>query len=160
LPRRWRIDREALERSYLSLAAAAHPDRVATGTSADKRAAMEESAALNEGYRVLRDAVARAEYLCRLGGIDLDSSDRDRGAPAMDPAFLMEMIERREAVAEARTAGATALARLRDAVEVELDDALDAAVAALDADEVPKGARALVRRRYLQRLADEIDGES
>jgi len=79
------------------------------------------------------------------------------GAPAMSQAFLVEMIERREAVAEARAAGPAALDALRDGVEAELDDALDRAVEALAQERTLDAARALVERRYLQRLLDELD---
>ena len=158
LPRRHAIDRDALESEYLRRAAQSHPDKFVGRSSAEQRAAMESSAAINEGYRVLRDPVQRAEYLCKLAGIDLDSSDATGGAPHMDQAFLIEMIERRETVESARADGAGALEALRAEVEGEADDILDDAVEALDDDDAYGAARLLVRRRYLQRLLDEIDG--
>jgi molecular chaperone HscB len=160
LTRAWSVDRDALEAAYLERAAKAHPDRFVGAPSADRRAAMELSAAINEGYRVLRDPVRRAEYLCLLAGVDLDSSDPRGGAPHMGQEFLIEMIERRETVADARAAGAAARDELRAAVEGEADDALDEAVAALDAGGIESAARCLVKRRYLQRLLDEIDADA
>lgn len=160
MPRDYALDRERLERAYLERAQESHPDRFVGGSSAEQRAAMERSAALNEGYRVLRDPVRRAEYLCRLAGIDVDSSEPTGGAPAMSQAFLMEMIERREAIEHAQQQGPAALDALRDGVEGELDDALDRAVAALEQGSTRLAAEALVERRYLQRLLDEIDGEA
>lgn len=159
LPRRYAIDRDALEAEYLRRAAATHPDRFVGRSSSERRVAMESSSAINEGYRVLRDPVQRAEYLCKLAGIDLDSSDPSGGAPQMDQAFLMEMIERRETVEAARAQGASALESLRARVDAEADDTLDDAIDALDDGETDKAARLLVKRRYLQRLIDEIDGE-
>lgn len=153
------LDLAALERNYLALAQRHHPDRVAAGTVTERRAAMETSGAINEGYRVLRDAVRRAEYLCRLGGVDLDSSDPEHGAPTMPQAFLIEMIERREGLAEARAGGTAATDALRDRVSSEQDHALERAVAALRRGTTREAAIALVERRYLQRLIDEIDGE-
>jgi molecular chaperone HscB len=159
LPRAWRIDRDALESAYLQRAAAVHPDRFAGAAVGEQRVAMEQSSALNEGYRVLRDPARRAEYLCLLGGIDLDRSDGPSAAPHMNQAFLLEMIERREAVDEARAAGAAKLDALRDAVEREADELLDAAVDALEIGDVSRAARELVARRYLARLIAEIEGE-
>jgi molecular chaperone HscB len=159
VPRRFLLDRDVLERAYLERAQAVHPDRFVGGSAGQQRAAMESSAALNAGYRVLRDPVLRAEYLCKLEGIDVDSSDPQVGAPAMGQAFLMEMIERREAVEDARERGLDAVEALRGSVEHELQAALDMAVRALDADDARDAARALVKRRYLQRLLDEIDGD-
>ena len=54
---------------------------------------------------MLRDGVRRAEYLVKLGGVDLDSSDPQSGAPHLTQAFLIEMIERRERLDEVRGAG-------------------------------------------------------
>jgi molecular chaperone HscB len=159
LPRRFGLERDAIEQAYLERAQKVHPDRFASGSSAEQRAAMEASAALNEAHRVIRDPVRRAEYLCKLAGIDVDSSDPRQGAPAMSQAFLVEMIERREALEDARGQGRAALDALRGSVEDELDDALDVAVRALDADDPQDAARALVKRRYLQRLLDELDAE-
>lgn len=157
LPRRHGLDREAIEQAYLQRAPKVHPDRFVGAPPGQRRAAMEHSAALNEGYRVIRDPVRRAEYLCKLAGIDVDSSDPQAGAPAMDQAFLVEMIERREQVDEAQQAGTAALEQLRARVEDEREDAFDAAVEALEAERIPEAARSLVVRRYLQRLVDEID---
>lgn len=157
LPRRYGIDRDALEDAYLQRARKVHPDRFVGAPSGQRRAAMESSAALNEGYQIIRDPVRRAEYLCKLSGIDVDSSDPKAGAPQMDQAFLMEMIERREELTSARQAGAEALEQLRARVDGELEDVLDDAIEALEAQRIPEAARALVVRRYLQRLIDEID---
>lgn len=153
----YELDVAALERSYLSLQQQHHPDHATVG---ERRAAMERSGAINEAYRVLRDPVRRAEYLCRLGGIDLDVSDPERGAPAMPQAFLVDMIERRDALADTRRRGPAAVDALREQVEREQDGALDRAVQALRGGAVREAAVALVERRYLQRLIDELDHEA
>lgn len=151
LDRRWRIDRDALEDRYLERSRLVHPDRHAGADSATRRAALEHSSALNEAYRVLRDPVLRAEYLVRLAGIDLDSSDRQGGAPHPSQDFLIEMIERRERLGEAD------LDELRDEVESELEQVFARALAALDSGTVREAAAELVHRRYLQRFLDEVD---
>ncbi|MFV8754754.1 Fe-S protein assembly co-chaperone HscB [Nannocystaceae bacterium ST9] len=154
------LDREQLERAYLERASAAHPDRVVGASSEIRRAAMEDSAAINVAYRVLRDPVARAEYLVALAGIDLDSNDRQTGAPHPEQAFLIEMIERRDQLDELDQADESARGRLREGVEAEIDEVFDAALAALAAGETPRAALALVHRRYLQRFLDEIDART
>lgn len=157
LPRSFEIESDVLEARYLALAEEVHPDRFVGGTLAEQRAARERSARVNEAYRVLREPVRRAEALVKLGGLDLDSSDRERGAPAMGQAFLVEMIERRETVAEARALGWAALEDVRARTEAELGEHLDRAVRALANGDVAAAARVLVARRYLQRIVDEID---
>ncbi|MGH1347131.1 MAG: Fe-S protein assembly co-chaperone HscB [Nannocystales bacterium] len=157
LPRQHALDRDTLETEYLARAANAHPDKVNQDDSSAKRTAMEASAAINEAYRTLRDPAKRAEYLVKLGGRDLDSSDPEVGAPKMPQAFLIEMIEHRERVAEARSAGADALDDLREDIDGQLGDALAAAVTAIADGDTDAASRHLVVRRYLQRLIDEID---
>jgi molecular chaperone HscB len=152
LERAWSLDREALEDAYLSRSKLSHPDRFVGADSGTRRAAVEHSSAINEAYRVLRDPVRRAEYLVKLGGIDLDSSDPKTGAPHPQQSFLIEMIERRE-----QLAGGGDLDELRDDVEEELDEVFDGALAKLEAGELAAAAAALVHRRYLQRFLDEID---
>jgi molecular chaperone HscB len=157
LPRRHALDREDLESRYLALASRVHPDKFVGAADADRRRVMEASAAVNEAYRTLRDPVRRAEYLCRIGGIDLDSSDPEHGAPHMSQSFLVEMIERREAVDARRAEGLLALGEYRDRIEDEIDATLGRAVEHLAESRVREAAQALVERRYLQRLIDEID---
>lgn len=153
LERGWALDRDALEANYLERSRVVHPDRHAGADSATRRAALEHSAALNEAYRVLRDKILRAEYLVRLGGVDLDSSDPQAGAPHPSQAFLIEMIDRRERLDEA----GSDLDALYDEVEAELDEVFDGAITALDQHDIQAAAAALVHRRYLQRFLDEID---
>jgi molecular chaperone HscB len=165
---RWQLDRNELEDRYLEGSRRVHPDRHANADAATRRSALEHSAALNEAYAVLRDAVRRAEYLVKLGGIDLDSSDPASGAPHPEQSFLIEMIERREQLEQIIEGGAKnreeALAELHDEVERELEAVFDRAIASLELDhgrgEVRAAAAALVHRRYLQRFLDEIDAAS
>lgn len=157
LERGFTIDRDALERAYLERSRRYHPDRHVGADSATRRAAVEHSSALNQGYRSLRDPVERAEYLVKLGGLDLDSSDAQTGAPHPEQSFLIEMIDRRERLEELREAGEDALDQLRDEVEAELDAVFDRAVAALAGADMRAAAAALVHRRYLQRFISEID---
>lgn len=156
LERVWTIDRDALERRYLERSRRHHPDRFVGADSATRRAAVEHSAAINTGYRTLRDPVARAEYLVKLGGIDLDSSDPQTGAPHPERALLIEMIERRERLDELGEAGRDTV---RDEVEAEIDEVFDRALAALERGDVRSAAAALVHRRYLDRFLSEIDHE-
>ena len=153
LPRQFQLDRDALESSYLDLSRQVHPDRFVGGSTAEQREAMERSAALNGAYQVLRDPVRRAEYLLSLRGVDLDAHD---GAPTMDQAFLMEMIERRERLESSR-GDPDALDRYLGEIEEETGAAFDDGIACLEAGDTAGAARNFVARRYLQRLFDEVE---
>jgi molecular chaperone HscB len=156
----WRLDRNLLEDRYLEGSRRVHPDRHANADAATRRAALEHSSALNHGYAVLRDGVRRAEYLVKLGGIDLDSSDPATGAPHPEQSFLIEMIERRERLEQVTAAGEDALSELREEVEAELEAIFDRAIEALERGEMRAAAAALVHRRYLDRFLHEIEATS
>lgn len=150
LPRRWQVDRNALERSYLERSQKVHPDGFVGQSSATQRAAVEASSRLNAAYRVLRDPIARAEYLVKLGGIDLDSSDPVTGSPQPSQEFLIRMIELRERLGEEDGAA------IHDEIEARAEQAVDEAIAALDRGDIKVAARELVARRYYQRFLDEV----
>lgn len=157
LPRRHAVSRDAVEDAYVARARAWHPDRFVTDDRQARARALSWASAVNEAYRVVRDPVRRAEYLVRLAGIDLDSSEPVGGAPSPGQTFLVDMIERREALVQVRARGATAMQDHRADVEHEAEEALYAAVAALEAGDRDAAARRLVQRRYLARLLEEID---
>lgn len=152
LPARFDIDKDALERAWRDVAARVHPDRYATASPAERRVAMQWSARANEAYRQLRDPLLRARYLCEQAGVDLQTESNT----AMDPAFLMQQMEWREMLDEARQdpAKAAALdAELRDArdgMRRTLADLLD-----VHGDAVQAGQK--VREwMFIERLAQEL----
>ncbi len=67
---------------------AVHPDRFATRSAAEKRVAMQWSSQANEAYRILKDPMSRARYLCELAGVDLQVETNT----AMSPAFLFRQM--------------------------------------------------------------------
>ncbi len=157
MPRSYALDRDALEDRYLDLSREVHPDRFAGGTARQQRLAVERSSFVNRAYRTLRDPVQRAEYLIKLGGIDLDRSDPAGGAPDPGQGFLIEMIELRESLEEAAKAGSGALGELRITTEDRQEQVLDAGIDALEGDDISVAAGHLVIYRYLQRFLDEVD---
>jgi molecular chaperone HscB len=150
LSRRWQVDRATLERNYLERSREAHPDNFVGQGAAAQRTALELSSRLNSAYRVLRDPISRAEYLVKLGGVDLDSSDPIHGSPQPTQQFLIQMIELRERLAEDDTEV------IRDEIEARAEQAFDEAIAALGRADIPGAARLLVARRYYQRFLDEV----
>jgi molecular chaperone HscB len=97
LPRRFAVDPVAVEGEYLARSRAVHPDFHQLGSSAEQRASLELSAALNEAYRTLKDPVRRAEYLLTLHGGPTAQQEKD-----LDQAFLMDMLDLRERIEQAR----------------------------------------------------------
>lgn len=73
LPARFDLDPQALESAWRTVAAQVHPDRYATASPAERRVAMQWAARANEAYRLLRDPLLRARYLCEQAGVDLQT---------------------------------------------------------------------------------------
>lgn len=155
LPRAFAIDEAKLDQAWHELQARVHPDRHAHLSDAEKRASMQWATRVNEGYRTLRKPLPRAQYLLELAGVDAGLETNT----AMSPAFLMEQMEWREAVEEARQAGdVDALeslhVRLRThakEVMVGLGEDLD------DKADFDAAADTVRRLMFIEKLQHEID---
>ncbi len=151
LPRRFALDVAELDAHRRTLQAQVHPDRFAAQGAAAQRVAMQWSVRVNEAYRRLRDPLQRAAYLCELAGVPVGLHDNT----AMPPAFLMQQMQWREALAEADSATAvqalddevaTAQRQMLDALARQIDDEGDLAAAA-------QSVRALM---FVARFRDEV----
>ncbi len=155
LPRRYRLDEAALEAAYHDLHGKVHPDRHAHLPDADRRRALQWATHVNEAFTTLRKPLARAHYLLGLSGVDAGIHTNT----AMSPEFLMEQMEWREAVEEARAGGDLGELeqlhlRLRQharelfaALEAEFDERGDLTVA----------AETTRRLMFIEKLQHEID---
>lgn len=100
LDRRYAVDLARLEKAHRDLSRALHPDRYAAAPPSEKKAALSKAVSVNEAFRVVRDPIRRAEALLALAGVAVG----DANEPKASPAFLMEVLERREALADAKAA--------------------------------------------------------
>ena len=98
LPVDFKIDTSTLTERYRELQKNVHPDRYANSSDRDRRLAVQQAALINEALNTLKSPLKRARYLLQLNGIDFD----DEKETTMDPEFLMEQMEFREAVADIR----------------------------------------------------------
>jgi molecular chaperone HscB len=145
------LDAERLERSYRELQASVHPDRFAHAADADRRASMEMTTRVNEAYRTLRSPLRRAVYLLELNGVDAGLQTNT----AMPADFLMEQMELREKLAEARDPGA--LGRLEKELSA-LKGNLEARIAErMDGHRDWRGAADLVRKlMFHEKLGEDL----
>ena len=153
--RRFALDRDALERRYRDLQRALHPDRHVDKAPSERRVSLERAIEVNEAYRVLKNDLSRAEALLRLAGVDT----RHEGTRG-DPSFLMEMMELREELGDARAnRDSTKLARLRARVDAMRAKGFERLRAGLDSGSSNPAALLpeLEQIRYYQRFLDEVD---
>ena len=155
LPVRFAIDVEALERAYRELQSRVHPDRYAHLADAEKRLSMQWATRVNEAFQTLKKPLPRARYLLELQGHDVAHESNT----AMSPAFLMDQMEWREAVEEARAgANVDELEALRHRLMAHSDEVLAETAQALDEDGDHKAAADAVRRlMFLDKLRHDIE---
>lgn len=154
LPPTFALDAPTLSARYRHLQAAVHPDRFVNATDADKRAAMTRTVDINEAYTTLKDPVRRAMHLLSLVGVD----GLDEKNTTMPADFLMEQIEWREALADARLKEDEE--RLQE-MSVELASTLaslgDTFDAAYRGEHFPVATTLARKMRFMQKLGDEVE---
>jgi len=151
VPRRFRLDRAALDARWKQLQRLAHPDRFAHQGAAAQRIAMQWSVRINEAYQRLRDPLRRAAYWCELQGVPIEAESNT----AMPADFLLQQMQWREALDEARTP--EDVEALLQAVEAERRKRLDALADAIDVRADAQAAVAQVRAlMFIERFADTL----
>jgi len=146
------VDLAALERAFFERSKALHPDRVASAPAAERVAALSRSRALNDAYQLIKKPVSRAEYLLERAGVAIGDNER------LEPTFLMEILELREELAEARAAGNVALVeKLQRAMQARRTEALAALPALFAAADLPAIKERLILLRYVNRYLEECD---
>jgi len=76
LPRKLNLDIAVLEREFYELSRKLHPDLNARADKREQEWSLEQSSLLNDGYRTLKDAIKRTEYLLRLEGVELEEQSK------------------------------------------------------------------------------------
>jgi len=158
LPPSFELDRRVLEGRFRELQKQLHPDRHASAPASHRRMNLAKAVEVNEAYRALRSEIPRAEALLAALGHEAPAG----GSEPADPEFLMEVMELREALGEAKAAKdmdavavlSARVAKLQTGTRGELASAFARVATAADAvDE----ARALIARmRYFKRFLDEV----
>lgn len=182
LPQKLRIDPAELEQRFHRLSWKLHPDNF-VGTSESERAlSLERSSQLNDAYRMLRDPIARVEYLLAREGVRKEGRTRQQAPPEL----LEEVFELNEGLDELRamrasdTAGAQFAAlrgtleraekhfqELLAEVDAQLDGLFDEWDSGLDANAddaarkklMSRMNEALNRRSYIRNLVQNVSTE-
>lgn len=153
LPVRFEVDLVALDSAYREVQGRVHPDRFVNASDTEKRVAMQWATRANEAYQTLRHPQKRAQYLCELNGVDLQTESNT----AMPPAFLMQQMEWREALEDARAArDEDALGQLDDQVRAERREMLAQVGRELDAANYAQAAQHVRCLMFLDKFSDEV----
>ena len=179
LPRKLGIGMNDLEQEFLQQSWKLHPDNFVNASESEKETSLQRSSKLNDAHRVLRDPVARVEYLLEIEDMRKEGEHKQQAAPEL----LEEVFELNESLDElrdAKSAGAdvTALrSKLKAAqqnfqtklseVDAELQTAAKQWDAAQDANAADADKKAIMqrlnellnRRSYIRNLVDGVEKE-
>jgi molecular chaperone HscB len=141
-----------IEAAYFARSKQWHPDNFAAAAAAIRIVALSNSRALNDAYKTLKKSTTRAEALLALSGVVIGDHER------LEPAFLMEILEQREALAEARSAGQLDAVTAMQKDMIERRTAMVALLApAFAGGDLVQAKRHLIVLRYLDRYLEECD---
>ena len=152
MDRRFALDPAALDARWRALQTEVHPDKFAAQGAAAQRVAMQWAVRVNEAHQRLKDPLKRAAYLCELNGAAIEAENNT----SMPKRFLMQQMEWREALDDARTLVAV------EALHAELNqhrrDALAQLEQTLDTAHNHAAAAQQVRAlMFSERFAHDID---
>jgi len=150
-PRLLVLSEKDLGQRYRQLSWEWHPDR---RPREEQAAAMQQTALLNEAYRILRDPFSRAQHLLELEGM---------GIPTTPPqAMLMEIFEVQELIEDADTPQS-----VLEQLLIEWQQRFDVLRATLEQtfilwDQGDQGAlvqlqQLLVQRKYLASIVEKVE---
>ncbi|AKU20206.1 Fe-S protein assembly co-chaperone HscB [Massilia sp. MB5] len=153
LPQQFAVDGAALDAAYREVQSRVHPDKFVNASDAEKRVAMQWATRANEAYQTLKNPQKRAQYLCELNGVDLKVESNT----SMPMAFLMQQMEWREELAEARAAKDADLldkldGQLRGARKLQLLE-IETQIGGGDFHGAAQGVRALM---FLEKFGEEV----
>lgn len=145
-------DRAAIDARWKELQREAHPDKFAAQGAAAQRLAMQWSVRINEAYQRLKDPLKRAAYLCELKGAPVNAENNT----AMPPAFLMQQMEWREALDEARSAAG--LESLAAQVAAARQETLQTCGQLLDQQQdYPQAVQRVRALMFIERFAGDVE---
>src|SRR5262249_13461287 len=154
-----------LQRRFYELSRKLHPDLFTRKSEQERQNSLEASSVLNDGYRMLRDPVKRAEYVLRGHGFDI-GEQRSKDVP---PELLEEVFELNMALEEIRGGDDSMRPQLEEAREKftrmlggtdrELETEFQRYDASHDRDVLSRIRQVLNRRRYIRNLMNEVEKE-
>ena len=159
LPHKLNLDSKDLESRFYALSKQWHPDRFARGTPDQRRVSEDATAILNDGYRTLKEPVARAEYLLKEHGFD-SSEQKSANIP---PELLEEVFELNMALEEIETSrpqleeARQKFVTMREVIDRELLTQFAAYDETQDRPTLERIRSILNRRTYIRNLVNQVE---
>jgi molecular chaperone HscB len=159
------LDLEDLEKRFYTLSRRLHPDVYFRRSEQERQYSLDASAILNDGYRVLRNPVTRAEYLLAEEGFD----SAGRKSQNVPPELLEEVFDLNESLEEFRQgdesvrpqveAAERHLFEKREEIDRELESKFEEYDRTKSRDILMEIQGLLNKRQYIRNLIEEIEKE-
>lgn len=159
------VDLDELQKRFYQMSRLLHPDRFTRRPADEQQYSVDATAILNDGYRVLRDPLQRAEFVLKQEGFDV-GEQRTKDVP---PELLEEVFELNMALEEMRSGDDSARPQLEEARQrfVTMQDQIDATVNELFVNYDASQDRAVLgdirgalnKRRYVRNLIRDVEKE-
>jgi molecular chaperone HscB len=152
LPAQFDLDPSVIEAAFFDRSKELHPDRFANAPAAERVVALSRSRALNDAYQTLKKPVPRAEYMLQLAGVKIGDNEQ------LDPTFLMEILELREELAEARVAKRNSeIEKLFGVMKDRRKTSIESLAKLFEANDLSAIKVQLILLRYIDRYLEECD---
>ncbi|MEO8027757.1 MAG: Fe-S protein assembly co-chaperone HscB [Bryobacteraceae bacterium] len=163
LPPNLTVDLDDLKARFYKLSREWHPDKFSRAPIEDQQRALDATAVINDGYRVLRDPIRRAEYVLSRNGFEI-GEQKSKDVP---PELLEEVFDLNMALEELRSGDEDARPQLesakmkfvamREEIDANLSGLFTKYDAAKDAAVLAEIRGALNRRRYIENLVRDVE---
>ena len=145
------VEKTQLAKRFFELQKKFHPDFFTQDDDAAQEEALEKTAALNKGYKILRDRDATIQYILLLKGTMTKEEKY-----VLPPDFLMEMMELNENIGEhSRSQVASFEKDIYHEISSIIDQYDDDTISEAD---LLKLKEYYYKKKYLQRILDRIAG--
>ena len=147
-------DKASVSKKFFELQKKFHPDFYTNENEAERENALEQSAAINEAYRIFQNPDRTIEYFLQVKGIIIPDEKYQ-----LPPDFLMQMMELNESLDEAdETSLKTQINDFETGLKNEVAPLLEPAqAAALSAEQMQELKSYYYRKKYLNRILERLD---
>ena len=159
LPHKLNLDSKDLESRFYALSKQWHPDRFARASADQQRLSEDATATLNDGYRTLKEPIARAEYLLKEHGFNVG----EQKSSNIPPELLEEVFELNMALEEIETSrpqleeARQKFVRMREDIDRELFEQFAAYDDKQEKTVLEKVRSILNRRTYIRNLVNQVE---
>ncbi|XP_034944701.1 iron-sulfur cluster co-chaperone protein HscB [Chelonus insularis] len=144
------VDTKEIQQTFRKMQNILHPDRFGNKSDKEKQYSEYLSSLLNKAYSTLTNPLTRGLYLLELNNMSIPEGKTD-----LDPKFLMEIMEKNEAVEEAAN-DQTKIVDLAKENRKTLDTLSREVAEAFKNDDIQKAQHILLKMKYYASLDEKL----